>query len=255
MRLFEIPGTDGARMRFHDLPGAGRPLLFVHGLGCAGSSDYPRVAMSPALASRRRLVVDLPGAGFSDAPAAFGYTVSDHARALGALLESLGLDTLDVYGHSMGGAIAIELAAARPTLVRALVLSEPNLDAGGGSFSRPIAAMSEREYVARGHMTMASEALATGDPVWAASLRVSAPHAIHRAAVSLVRGGSPPWRDTLATLPMPRTIVFGARSLPTPDSEWMPAHGVRVAIVPDAGHSMAWEAPEGLARAVAKGCE
>ncbi len=75
---------------------------------------------------------------------------------------------------------------------------------------------------------------------------------MHRGAVSLVCGGTPSWREQLAALPMPRTVIFGARSLPDPDTERLPALGVRVAIVPDAGHSMAWEAPTALAEAVAK---
>ncbi|WP_204376858.1 hypothetical protein [Aquitalea pelogenes] len=61
MQVFHSP--HGA-LRYHDLPGSGVPLLFVHGLGCAASSDFPRVAADPALAGRRRLLLDLLGAGF-----------------------------------------------------------------------------------------------------------------------------------------------------------------------------------------------
>ncbi len=251
MRRFGVPDTS-ALLRYHDLPGEGRPLVFVHGLGCASSSDYPRVAAEPALAGRRRLLVDLLGSGFSDAPGSFGYTVSDHARVLGALLDSLALETLDVYGHSMGGAIAIELAASDPGRVRHLVLSEPNLDAGGGFYSRPVAAQSESEYIQRGHDEVVRDALAHGDPIWGASLRISAPFAMHRAAVSLVRGGTPSWRDRLAALPMPRVVLFGARSLPDADIERLPKLGVRVELIPNAGHSMAWEAPEAVAEAIGR---
>ncbi len=155
----------GALLRYHDLPGAAPPLLFVHGLGCASSSDYPRVAAEPALAARRRLLVDLLGFGFSDRPPAFGYAVEDHARTVVALIGHLALESLDLFGHSMGGSIAIEVARARPRIVRRLVLTEPNLDPGGGTFSRPAAAMSERDFIARGHEAAAREAAAHGDPV------------------------------------------------------------------------------------------
>jgi pimeloyl-ACP methyl ester carboxylesterase len=74
------------RLRYHDLPGSGVPLLFVHGLGCASSSDFPRVAADPALAGRRRLLLDLLGAGFSDRPDDFAYSVAAHAQTVAGLI-------------------------------------------------------------------------------------------------------------------------------------------------------------------------
>jgi pimeloyl-ACP methyl ester carboxylesterase len=82
-------------------------------------------------------------------------------------------------------------------------------------------------------------------------MAATAPFAAHRAAVSLVEGSSPSWRQQLVALQIPRTVLFGTRSLPDPDVEALPTVGVGVAIVPDAGHSMAWENPSGLARAIA----
>ncbi len=58
----------------------------------------------------------------------------------------------------------------------------------------------------------------------------------------------------LLSLDVPRTVLFGALSLPDKDAESPPAGGVGVAVVPDAGHSMAWENPSGLARAIADAC-
>ncbi|WP_215779071.1 alpha/beta fold hydrolase [Paludibacterium sp. B53371] len=239
-------------LRYHDLPGAGRPLLFVHGLGCAASCDYPQVAAQAVLADRRRLLPDLPGSGFSDAPAGLAYRTTDHARALAALVTSLGLEALDVYGHSMGGAVAIELASLLPAQVRHLVLSEPNFDAGGGMFSRAIAEYSEAEYVARGHEVMVRAAATGGAGTWAASLRHSSPLAVHRSACSLVAGVEPSWRTLLLQLPMPRTVIFGELSLPDADLDWLPAHGVASVVLPQAGHSMAWEQPAGLAALIAQ---
>lgn len=247
MRAFELPGLPSS-LRFHDLPGEDPPILFIHGLGCASSCDYPRVAADPALAGRRMLLVDLLGFGFSDRPEDFGYAVEDHADTVSALLEGLGLAAVDVFGHSMGGAVAIAVAARNRERVRRLVVSEPNLDPGGGPFSRPMAARPEADYVAGGHAESVRQAFADGHHIWAATLRAASPLAVHRGAVSLVRGGSPSWRELLETLPMPRTIVFGARSLPDPDTERLPRSGVSVRIVPDAGHSMAFENAFGLAR-------
>ncbi len=105
--------TPQATLRFHDLAGSDAPLVFVHGLGCASSCDYPAVAREPALASRRAILVDLLGSGFSDRPEDFEYTVAAHARVVVALLEALGVATCDLFGHSMGGAVAIVPDAGR----------------------------------------------------------------------------------------------------------------------------------------------
>ena len=106
----------GFDVRFHDLAGDGPPLVFVHGLGCASSCDFVAVARAPALRGRRALLVDLPGYGFSDKPDSFPDGVASHAAALSELLDRLELGQADLFGHSMGGAIAITIAARRPDL-------------------------------------------------------------------------------------------------------------------------------------------
>lgn len=35
-----IVDNENNKMRYHDLPGKDTPILFIHGLGCAGSFDY-----------------------------------------------------------------------------------------------------------------------------------------------------------------------------------------------------------------------
>ncbi len=130
MHTFE---TTGARstLRFHDLPGRGTPILFLHGMGCASSADYPEVACQTPLQGRRRILVDLLGSGYSDRPATFSYTVEAHAQVVVELIRRLGLGRLHLFGHSMSGAVAIVVARALSRRVARLVLSEPNLDPGG----------------------------------------------------------------------------------------------------------------------------
>ena len=60
MNSFET-AIEKSRIRYHDVPGSGSPLLFIHGLGCASSFDYPRIASDAALLGRRMLLVDLLG--------------------------------------------------------------------------------------------------------------------------------------------------------------------------------------------------
>jgi pimeloyl-ACP methyl ester carboxylesterase len=249
MRALTIPRWK-AVLRYHDAPGPGRPLVMLHGLGCASSCDYPRVVLDPALARRRFILIDFFGSGFSDHPADFPYTVEAHAETVVCLADTLGLESFDVFGHSMGGSVAIVVAGLLRDRVARLVAGEPNLDAGGGEFSRGIAGGGEVAYVAEGHARLMRDAAARGNIIWTGSMARSYPPAVHRAASSLVRGGTTSWRDLLYGLPMKRTIVFGEASLPDPDTEALPAHGVNVEIVPRAGHSMAWDNPEGLARAL-----
>src|SRR3981081_2398155 len=54
MNTFET-GIEKSRIRYHDIQGNGSPLIFIHGLGCASSCDYPRIASDPALLGRRML--------------------------------------------------------------------------------------------------------------------------------------------------------------------------------------------------------
>lgn len=247
MRALRLPA---GILRYHDLDGPERPLVFLHGLGCASSCDYPSVARHPALARRRAILIDLLGAGFSDRPEAFSYSIADHAEIVASLIVSLELVDCDLYGHSMGGSVAIEVAT-RCERVGRLVVSEPNLDAGGGAFSRGIAASAEVTYVREGHAHDVASALAAGNSIWAGSMAVSSPLAVHRSATALVAGGAPSWRDQLVRWPGPRTVIFGAHSLPDADHAALPGLGISVAVVADAGHSMAWENPSGLAQAIA----
>lgn len=149
MHSFEVEFAH-ARLKYQDIAGKGAPLLFVHGLGCASSSDYPRVANEPALAGCPMLLVDLLGSGCSDRPEEFPYTVEAHAKSLVALVDGLGLEAVDLFGHSAGGAVAIN-AASLCQRVRKLILSEPNLDPGGGLFSRQIAQQTEEAFISEGH--------------------------------------------------------------------------------------------------------
>ena len=92
----------------------------------------------PALVGHHSVLVDLLGHGYSDGPQDFNYSLEEHAQTVAELLEHLALRDCVLFGHSMGGAVAITLAALRPELVSQLVIAEGNLDPGGGIISAAI---------------------------------------------------------------------------------------------------------------------
>ena len=55
-------------------------------------------------------MVDLLGVGFSDRPSEFGYSVADHASTIAEFVAQLALEAVDLFGHSMGGSVAIAAA-------------------------------------------------------------------------------------------------------------------------------------------------
>ncbi len=97
---------------------------------CASTGELVSAAVQPELRGRRQLLIDLLGYGYSDRPLEFGYTLSDHARTIAALIDALALTGCSVIGHSMGGGVGILVAAARPNIVSLLILAEGNLGPG-----------------------------------------------------------------------------------------------------------------------------
>jgi len=115
---------DGTRLRLID-SGNGTPVVFIHGIG-ASLYSWRRQLEPVVSAGYRVIVFDNRGFGFSDKPA-HGYHNAEYAHLVVSLLDSLGISAAVLVGHSMGGAIAAEVALAHPDRVRGLVL----IDAAG----------------------------------------------------------------------------------------------------------------------------
>ncbi|MEW1860709.1 alpha/beta fold hydrolase [Streptomyces sp. NPDC088194] len=105
--------------------GGPEPALCVHGLG--GSSQNWSALMARLSDVVSAEAPDLPGFGHSPPPDDGNYSIPGHARAVIRLLEADGRGPVHLFGNSMGGAVAVKVAAARPDLVRTLTLISPAL--------------------------------------------------------------------------------------------------------------------------------
>jgi pimeloyl-ACP methyl ester carboxylesterase len=214
-------------------------------------------AVRAPLRGRRSLLIDFLGHGYSDKPLDFAYGLEDHARTIVALIDALGLSECGLMGHSMGGAVASLVAAARPTVVSLLVMAEGHVGPEG---EEVLDGQTEDQFAERGLpdqlARQAKEAEAHPDSLGAAHLgitRLVEPRAIHRESVSMAREASPTLRSRLASLEMPRWYLNGELSDADPEFDReMEAIGVGLKVVPQTGHPMGLQNPEGLAQAVAE---
>ncbi|MFJ1695169.1 alpha/beta fold hydrolase [Streptomyces sp. NPDC088252] len=246
--------ADGARIRWVELPGrpgTSRTRVYLHGLGASSGPYFTLSATHPLLADSRSLLMDLLGFGISDRPTGFGYTLEDHADAVAAALEAAGAHDADVIAHSMGGAVAIVLAARHPHLVARLVLVDANLDPAAPDPARPgssgIAACTEEEFLTGG----LEEVRDRVGPHWWATMRLAGPEALHRTAVHLARGTTPTMRELLLDLEIPRTYLRPLDDGPLPGEDTLIQHGVRVVAIPECGHNIMLDNPEAFAEATA----
>lgn len=103
----------------YESSGAGEPVLLVMGLGMAATGWWRTI---PVLAERLRvLAFDNRGCGRSERPRG-PYTLAQMADDAAAVLDAAGEESAHVYGMSMGGMIAQELALRHSPRVRSLVL-------------------------------------------------------------------------------------------------------------------------------------
>ncbi|MET9446729.1 alpha/beta fold hydrolase [Streptomyces cinerochromogenes] len=239
----------GSHIRWTEVPGAEPARVYLHGLGSMSAVYHAHIAARPELVGRRSLFVDLPGHGTSDRPRDFGYTLEDHADAVAAALDAAGATGAELIAHSMGGAVAVVLAHRRPGLVSRLVLTEANLDAfpPSAAASSGIAAHGEDEFVEKEH----ARVLEAVGPLWAATMRLADPRALHRSAVGLRKGSDPVMRTLLEGLPVDRVFLQGEHSGDLTGRERLEAAGVRVVTVPGAGHNVMFDNPDAFAAAVA----
>jgi pimeloyl-ACP methyl ester carboxylesterase len=120
-------GTTYAYRRFG--PADGPPVVFLQCF--RGNLDlWDPILIDTIAAEHDVIMVDASGVGRStgDTPR----TVPDYATDIMTFIAALGLDTVDLFGFSMGGFVAQEIALRRPYLVRRLILAGTGPEGGRG---------------------------------------------------------------------------------------------------------------------------
>ena len=258
-----------ALIRWHDLPGQGGgqgqgpALVCLPALSIAAGLNFLDVVCDPALSGARRILIDLPGSGHSEPARDFDHTPRAHAAVVARVLDHLSLGPSVLFGHSMGGSVAMALAQARPDLIRHLIVAEGNLTPGGGAASRGIAAQDRAAYLDTGFAediaSIRADA-AAGKEFFAflhASWAMADPASLHGNASGLVNL-DPALAAQFLNLDRPRTYVYGEKSLArhtgsadVPDPDLLSAHGIDIQVIPDAGHFMTRDNPAAVARLLA----
>lgn len=252
-----IAERDGVPIHF-DVSGAGDPVLLLHGLG-SSSADW--IYQVPAFAGRYRIItVDVRGHGASGKPPG-PYHISDFAADARAALAAAGVEApAHVIGISMGGMVALELAAEYPRAVRSLVIlnSGPELRANNLGeklrilqrrvFTRLLSQRTLGRMIAGRLFPGPEQARLRADMEerWAANDKTA-----YRATLAAILEWSVAAR--LPGILQPTLVISGDRDYTSADSKraWaarMP--NARVAVLADSGHASSIDQPDGFNRLV-----
>lgn len=241
---------NGDRIRWVEIPGTEPARLYLHGLGATSPVYWAAAAAHPLLTGRRSLLLDLLGFGISDRPTDFTYTLEAHADAVAAALDAAEVTGAEVVAHSLGGAVAILLAARHPRLVAKLLLVDSVLDptppvpAHGSS---GITAYTEEEFLTDGWQRTEERV----GPFWWSTMRLAGREALYRTTVHRSRGTAPSLREHLAGLSVSRTCLHPEADGEPADAAGLRASGVTVRAIADCGHNIMFDNPEAFAHAAA----
>lgn len=248
---------------YYVVEGEGPPLLMIMGFG--GQHHSWGDATSRLLAQHFRTIrFDNRGTGLSDKPQV-EYSIAMMADDAAGLLRALGIDRAHVYGVSMGGMIAQELALRHPQMVAGLVLgcTTPGWAHGVAPSAEiiqmmmPEPGLSREEQVRKSWPALCAprfleEGRAFLEEMLRRSLENPTPiDTMNRQAAAIQRFDT---YERLGQIRAPTLIVHGDQDVLVPTQNAYILHeripGSRLVIIEGAGHVYFWEKPEEAARVV-----
>lgn len=273
-----VPGADGLPIHVLEWSREGVPLVLLHGFG---NDAHIWDDFAPEIAPYyRTIALDLRGHGDSGRDPEGRYDYAYHVRDVEAVTAALGISRMVLIGHSMGGRVSLLFAGAHPERLAGLVIVDlgPDLDPRGSTriqldmmrtadatFSSPAEyqMMLLRAYpAARPHALerMVRHGLRQRedgrwerktDPRYHRASYEKSEAERNESEAELARAL---W-GALARIPCPTLIVRGAASdILSPETADRMVDEVlqegRLAVVPQAGHSVMTDNPEGFRDAV-----
>jgi pimeloyl-ACP methyl ester carboxylesterase len=235
-------------------PEAAAPvILLIHGSGVNARywADQLR-----GLGAARVLAIDLPGHGESDDTAI--QSIDHHADVAAGFIGALGAAPVIAVGHSLGGAVALALAARRPAAVQGLVLLSTCARLPAASLPaqwllpflpRPV--RTALFFMTAQGLLFASSASGRVVGLGMQELRACRPETLAR---DVAMSRSMNLTAVAKALRVPALVLCGSRDQITPPALSTELHallaGSRLRIVPGAGHMVLMEAPDVVNREI-----
>jgi pimeloyl-ACP methyl ester carboxylesterase len=112
--------VNGLKM-YYEIHGTGKPLVLLH--GAFNSINTAFAQLIPAVSNKRQVIaIEMQGHGrTNDIDRSFSFEAM--ADDVAGVLKYLKIDSADVFGYSMGGGIAQQLAIRNPKMVKKLIIT------------------------------------------------------------------------------------------------------------------------------------
>ena len=250
--VLRVDLADGARLAYVSSgPTSGTPVLLLHAWG-ESRGCFDRL-VPPLSSTVRTVAVDLRGHGDADRPTA-GYSLSQQAEDVVALLDVLGVASALLLGSSSGGYLAQQVALTHPERVAGLVLvGAPRTLQGRPPFAAEVEALTDPVDAGWVRRSLSWFPRFRPVPDWYLEDRVRdgarLPAHVWREALRGLVEARPP--TEVGTISAPTLVVRGARDelLTREEQEALVAaiRGARLVVYEDTGHLVLWERPERLA--------
>lgn len=240
--------------------GAGPALVLLHGFTGSAATWAEHAAVFAR--DFTTIAIDLPGHGGTGAPAGLDrYRMGRVVADLTAVLDQLGVARAAWLGYSLGGRVALQVAALALARVAALVLegasagiADPAERAARVASDEALADRIERDGVAAfvdhwERLPLFTSQARLPDERWAAQRRhrlANDPRGLAQSLRGMGQGAQPPLHGRLRAIAAPALLVVGEedekfRRLAAEMAAALPA--AEVAVIPGAGHAAHLEQP------------